>query len=324
MHPRLTLYALARRYGLDAAATARLIRLSALDAEPVDLARQVALAVAVLAAMLVGLGLVMWVAANWDLLGRLGQTFLLQGLVLGACAAALPFPKARPALSLLALLGIGGLLAHVGQTYQTGADPWGLFAWWSLLGFPLALAVRSDVLWTPWALVTLTAIALWESTHAGGAWRSGPDGLAVHALAWLMAGLVVVWLSPLLGRVTGAGPWSLRTAATLAVSLVTLTALLGLFDGRVQPVYWIGLFMLAGAAAVLALSRAFDLGALGAILLGLDTLVVAGLGRWMLGDVPSRLGLIAPLLLLGLLAALLLAASVAALRALSRWRGGGG
>jgi uncharacterized membrane protein len=311
----------ALRYGLDAASTERLIRLAGLDAEPMDLARRAALAVAVFAAALMGLGLVMWVAANWDLLGRLTQTFLLQVIVLTACAAALPLPKARPALALLALLAIGGLLAHIGQTYQTGADPWGLFAWWSLLGLPLVLAVRSDVLWTPWALVTLTAIALWESTHAGDA---SAQGLAVHALAWLAAVLVVVLLSPPLGRISRAGPWSLRTAATLAVALVTLTAVLGLFDGRVQPVYWLGLAVLGGAAAVLALTRIFDLGTLGATVLGLNTLGLAGLAHWILGDVRSRLGLIAPLLLLGLVAAVLLAASVAALRALSRWRGGGG
>ena len=43
-------------------------------------------------------------------------------------------------LGLLALLGIGGLFAYFGQTHQTGADPWQLFALWAALVLPLRLA----------------------------------------------------------------------------------------------------------------------------------------------------------------------------------------
>ena len=73
---------------------------------------------------LTGFGLVLWIAANWDALGRTGQFTLLQAAVLGACALAWRLRAARPAAGLLALLGIGGLFAYFGQTYQTGADAW--------------------------------------------------------------------------------------------------------------------------------------------------------------------------------------------------------
>ena len=76
-------------------------------------------------------------------------------------------PAARAPLALLALLGIGGLFAYFGQTYQTGADPWQLFAWWAALALPLCLGVRSDVLWAPWAAVAVGAISLWVHAHTG-------------------------------------------------------------------------------------------------------------------------------------------------------------
>ena len=40
-------------------------------------------------------------------------------------------------MGLLAMLGMGALFAYFGQTYQTGADPWQLFALWAALSLPL-------------------------------------------------------------------------------------------------------------------------------------------------------------------------------------------
>lgn len=318
MNQRPELYAVASRYGLDAAATRRLFELAGLDAEPAGVARWLPRGLAALAAALVGLGLILWVAANWDALGRVGQFALLQGFVLAACLGALTVPGARPALALLALIAIGGLLAYFGQTYQTGADPWQLFAWWGLLAVPLALAVRSDQMWTPWALVVMTAIALWAQAHASSSWTVRPDDLAVYAGAWAAAALVVGWLSPTLRYLTGAGIWAMRTAATLAVALVTLSALGGLFSHDAGLHYWLGLLVLAGAALILAHPKAFEIGTLSALVLGLDVLLVTGLGRWMLHDFLREEQLIGLLLVLGLTAAALVAGSVTALLRLAR------
>ncbi len=329
MSQRTALYALAARHRLDAPATRRLFDLAGLEWEPAALDLWLPRGVALLAAALVGLGLVLWVAANWDSLGRVAQFALLQGAVLAGCLGALAIPASRSAprqaAALLAMLAIGGLLAYFGQTYQTGADPWQLFAWWGLLALPLALALRSDALWTPWALVAMTAVALWSQAHAGRAWfwsgAGGADDLKVYTWAWGGGALIVVGLSPVLRPLTGAGLWSLRTAATLAVALVTFSALLALFGDKTQPTYWLGLLALALAALVLALPGAFEIGVLSAVALGLDTLLVAGLGRWLLED--HRGGdPIAQLFVLGLAAAGLLAASVAALLRLARRYGG--
>ena len=326
MNQRPALYALAARHGLDAASSRRLFELAGLEAEPPGLALWLPRGLALLAAALAGLGLVLWVAANWDALGRVAQFGLLQGLVAAACLGAVALPSARPALGLLALLGIGGLLAYFGQTYQTGADAWQLFALWGLLALPLALAVRSDALWTPWAIVALTAITLWAQTHASRSWlwsgAAGPDDLLVHASAWGSAALVVAALSPALRRYTGAGVWAQRTAATLAVALVTLSALGGLFSSALAAHYWLGLLVLGGAALVLALPLAFEVGTLSAVALGLDTLLVAGLAHRLLRGTLFNEP-IGPLFVLGLVAAALVAASVSVILWLARRQSGG-
>jgi uncharacterized membrane protein len=319
MNQRLALYELVAAYRLDTAAARQLKRLAGLDAEPAALGGWLPRGIAVLAAALAGLGVVLWVAANWDALGRLGQFALLQGLVLTLCLGALTLPGARSSLGVAALLSVGGLLAYFGQTYQTGADPWQLFALWAGLFLPFCLAARSDVVWAPWALVAMTAITLWLQARAGPAWHMDPQDLAIHAETWAAAGLLAAWLSAPLRPLTGAGVWALRTAVTLAVILVALTGIAGLFAAGVAPHYGLALLVLAGAAGLLTLPEGFDLGALSAVVLGFDTLLVAGLGHVLLADVHGG-DPIGQLLVLGLTAAGLLAASVSAVLKVARRR----
>ena len=137
---RLALYELAAQHRLDAQATQKLQDLAALNREPTALAHWLPRGVAVLGAAIGGLGIIFWIAANWDTLGRFGRFALLQAFFLVMCLGALWRPTARTPLGLLALLAIGGLFAYFGQTYQTGADPWQLFALWAALVLPLRLA----------------------------------------------------------------------------------------------------------------------------------------------------------------------------------------
>jgi len=314
---RLTLYRWAAEHGLDRPALARLHALSGLGEPPPGLEARLPRGVAVLAAALAGLGIVLWIAANWETLGRFGRFALLQAFVAAMCAGALWRPAARAPFALAAFLGTGALFACFGQTYQTGADPWQLFALWAVLTLPLVVAVRSDVLWAPWALVAMTGISLWVHAHIGHRWRVEPDDLAVHAIGWVAAFLLTAWLSPAFRGVSGAGPWSLRTAATLAVVMLTLTALGGLFHREVAPHYWLTLVLLAITAAVLARPRTFEVYVLSAVALGLNTLIVAGLARALFSDM-SNDEPVGALLLLGLIAAGLLAATVSGILRLTR------
>jgi hypothetical protein len=325
MNLRQALYDTAAEHRLGAAATQRLEQAAGLDAAPPRLLRQLPIGLAVLAAALVGLGLVFWVAANWQALGRAGRFALLQGTVLSMGLGAWARPAARVPLSLLLFLATGGLLAYFGQTYQTGADPWQLFALWAALMLPLCLGLRSDALWTPWAVVAITAVALWVQAHTGHTWRAGPHDLAAHAVGWALAGAVVDGLSAPLRRYTGAGPWALCTALALLVIMLTFSGLGALFQPRVAAHYALGLFLLAALAGVLAIPRLYDIFGLSAAALALNTLLFAGLARWLFdsggsGDPLGRF------VLLGLVAAGMLAATVSLLLRLARarTRDGGG
>lgn len=150
MTNRLSLLKLSAQYRLSQPDRARLIEFERFTRRSDDVERAIARGFAVAAAALAGLALIFWVAANWDALGRIGSFALLQAVVVAATIGAIRFARARIALSLVALLGTGGLFAYFGQTYQTGADPWQLFALWSVLCLPLCLGVRHDALWVPW------------------------------------------------------------------------------------------------------------------------------------------------------------------------------
>lgn len=281
--------------------------------EPPLLAHWLPRGMAWMAAALVGLGVIFWVAANWDSLGRPGQFALLQGFVAVCLLGAWARPAARIPLGLAGLLGIGALLAYFGQTYQTGADPWTLFALWAALGLPLCLAARTDALWSPWAVVFSTAVSLWLHTHAGHRWWSPNEhDLPLHALAWAAQGALLLGLGPAAHRFTGAGVWARRTALTLAVIMVTFGAAGGLFQKPVSLLYLLGLLVLGVSAAALSRRTWFDLYGLSAVALALNGLLVAGLARWLF-DGGARGDPIGELLILGLAAAALLAGSVSAI-----------
>ena len=319
MDLRLGLYQLAHEHRLDARGLRQLQHLAGLDDPPAGLPRVMARGVAVLAAALAGLGVVFWVAANWNELGRVGRFALLQAFVVAMCLGAAARPAARAPLSLLALLGIGALFAYFGQTYQTGADPWQLLALWAVLALPLALAARSDVVWAPWALVVMTGTALWVQAHTGHEWRFAPQDTRVHVTGWIVGTVVVIGFAKPLERVTGAGAWARRTAVTLLVAAVTASAIGTLFGARLPPPYVMALVVLAGMAALHAWRAAFDVYGLSASAFGLIVLLVAGLVNQLVLN--QGADSVSALFLTGVTAAGLLAGAVTVILRIARARG---
>ncbi len=313
MNLRISLYELAARHRLSPAQTMALRELAGFYAEPAGLRRWLLLACSVLAAVLFGLGIIFWLAANWDELARTSKFALLEGLVVLSAVGAGMRPRAGSPLLLLAFLAQGGVLAFFAQTYQTGADPWQLFALWAVLALPLALVARSDIVWAPLALVAVTAIALWTYASGGRRWAIDEASASLYFAGWLLALALVVLLSPLpiCRRFTGAGSWSFRLALVLAAISIGLTALAALFQNSLLSHYPAALLLLALAAGALVKFPKVDAVALGVVALALDTLLVAGLARWLVENVGGRLEV---LLLLGLLAAGLISATVVAVK----------
>ncbi len=135
--------------------------------------------------MLLGAGLlasaaVCWIAANWPYATSLqklaGTQVALGGGALLACWRLWRRPGdigvtslAANALGLAAVLA-GALFALIGQIYQTGADPWQLFAVWTALLLPWSLALPTVFMLCLLATVLNTAVALFLTRELGLDW----------------------------------------------------------------------------------------------------------------------------------------------------------
>ena len=78
MISRLEVDELALRHALDAMGRRRLLALAGLDEEPAAVALWLPRIVAVAGAALAGFALILWIAANWDELGRFGRFALIR------------------------------------------------------------------------------------------------------------------------------------------------------------------------------------------------------------------------------------------------------
>lgn len=109
-------------------------------------------------------GIIFFFAYNWQALGRFAKFSLIEVSIVLAIAAFTwcyyrdvsrrPHDQAgifgattANGVLMAASLLVGGLLALVGQTYQTGADPWQLFVLWALIILPFAWVAGFDALW---------------------------------------------------------------------------------------------------------------------------------------------------------------------------------
>ena len=234
----------------------------------------------VVAALLLGLGLIFWIAANWQVQTRSFKLGLVQAALLACVLTAVFLPKARTAALLAATLVLGGLLALIGQTYQTGADAWQLFAAWAALSLLWTIAQRSDALWTLWVLIAALGLAFWA---AGGGWRwqSSFADQAIAMLAWaaLVAVPLVVaqlkWMQPL-------GRWSLRVAAALALfswcSQVVM-AVFGNFRGEGYGIAALSLALIVLLGVMAWRSRWRDFACFALAVLALNVVILAPLVR---------------------------------------------
>lgn len=314
MDLQLAVNDIAERYQLSPHDRLRLDEIAAVNAEPDNMKHTVLAGTAIIGAALAGMGVIFWIAANWDSLGRFGQFALLQALIVAMCAGAVLRPQARLPMALIALLAVGGLFAYFGQTYQTGADPWQLFAIWSLLVLPICLSLRHDVVWAPWCLITLAAISLWVQAHLSRGWGFASEDLPYHLIAWTGALLLCGFFSPALRHWTGAGLTSLRLALTLAVFMVGTTAVGALFD-QLGAQFWLGLFLLTGATVFFAQPRMADVYALSILGLALNVLVT---GLLVYAFIDMKMNLIVGTVMIGLVAAMLLALTVKSILGVAR------
>jgi uncharacterized membrane protein len=227
-------------------------------------------ALLLLGAGLVLSGLISFFAFNWAALGRFTKMGLIAAAMTVCAATALRRPDtllSRVLLTAAAVL-VGALLAVYGQTYQTGADPWGLFATWALLILPWALAACFTPLWLlvvglldvahvlyvaqvwqgkRWELtlvlglvaVHVLAVMTWEAQYLRREpWlreQWGPRVLLVTALALLLGPSLAIVINP---------EWRSPLGPVSVVGLTFLVVTTGLYYRLVRP----DTFMLTAAA----------------------------------------------------------------------------
>jgi uncharacterized membrane protein len=233
-----------------------------------------------LAACLLAAAAICFVAANWDQLGRFGRLYGLQAATVLAAVAAVRLGLDRAAgQAALVLAGVllGGVLALVGQTYQTGADTWQLFALWAALLLPWLVAAAATAMTLLWLLVAHLAAVLWLQE-----WLNDGEtlllvvGLADLALAWGWQALD--------GRVPGLrGRTGPRLLAAAALVLLSLAALADIVDRPFAPGAGIAAWLLAVVLVGWAAWRApRDLLMLSLVALSIVVVDTFALGRWLL------------------------------------------
>ena len=183
------------------------------------------------AAAFLSVALVFFIAYNWEELGRWARFGLVQLAFAGAVALAwrLGLDRAGGRASLFAAsVAIGVLLALVGQTYQTGADPWELFALWAAAVVPFAVAGRLPVLWLlALALANVAAVLYFQAFRGLFSVIFG-----VREQLWLVLGIdtaaLVLW-EALAARGT---PWMQErwSARAVAVASGGVACALGVMD----------------------------------------------------------------------------------------------
>jgi uncharacterized membrane protein len=199
-------------------------------------------------ACLCAAGVVFFVAANWSALHPWARMGLVAGgLLATAITAGALGLRTVPGQAALLLSGLlfGPLMAIYGQTYQTGADAWELFALWAAVFTAHALLARSGITWVAWlVLVHTAAIAFTVQTLAGEVFE-GDQAVALAVIAAADAAIVALAHALLPGN---EGALLARCAAAAGLTLLTgvvafVAATLELEDGQwpslvALPVAW--------------------------------------------------------------------------------------
>lgn len=194
-------------------------------------------------------GVIMFFAYNWRDLPDLAKIALPQAamalsfLVFGLSPKISPLGQAAGAL---AIVLIGVAMAVVGQVYQMGADPWGLFALWAAFALPLALIARSDAYLAICFAVASTAFTLWAEQVARP--RYGLDERAIPAIYAALAASVLLLRDFAGAAVAGPAPrWQRWFFAFCALSAATSAGAYEVFARPIFPTFY-GTASLFGAA----------------------------------------------------------------------------
>jgi uncharacterized membrane protein len=189
----------ARAAKLDERATARALEIATATPRGSEWRAFLSKTLALFGAGLVVAGAICFVAYNWERFGRFSKFALVEGAIIVATIAAWrTLPRTIGQVSLLAAaVLVGPLLAIYGQTYQTGADPYGLFLTWAWLILPWVIVGRFAALWLLAVIVFDVGLVLY--------WQQMLGFKSLHVWLWLPMAIAALHLG-----LVAAFEWQLR------------------------------------------------------------------------------------------------------------------
>ncbi len=216
---------------------------------PVEPARPARLAViifGVLGALLIGAGIILVLAHNWEDLSRPVRAVLsilplaaAQGLAVWTILKRPQSLAWREGSGTLLFLMIGSSISLIAQTYNISGDLPGFLLTWSLLGLPVVYLLNAVVpaLLYIWGITEWSCHLRFEDGFAAGYWP----------LAALLLPLIAIWLR--------SGRYQVRPTLLLWALCVSVTVAAGVTIERVLPGLWIMLY--AGLFALMFLAGEF-------------------------------------------------------------------
>ena len=185
-------------------------------------------------ATMLAAAVIFFFAFNWQGLDRFAKFALAEIPIVAALVGLWRFgvdSLAGKATLLAVSLLTGALLALVGQTYQTGADTFELFAVWALAILPWTLIARFPALWILWLTITNLAVLLYLTTFRPFALLFGPSDEAMWALFLVNTVALGLWeLFAREGLQWLRVRWATRLIATASTGLITPLVLQAIFD----------------------------------------------------------------------------------------------
>ena len=214
-------------------------------------------------------GIVFFFAYNWSEMGKFLKFGLLEAAIVLAVFGAWQQGLHRisgKALLLVAAMLPGPLFAVYGQVYQTGADPYELFATWTLVILAWVAISQFAPLWLAWLILLNISVFLYWWQILLWPWAGLFGALALLNIAvlglWeLFAARKIDWM---------AGRWMPRILVCAVMATLVMAMQITIWDGESDPFRALAPVLYLGTLAVclwLYQSRMHDVFMLAASLL---------------------------------------------------------
>ena len=187
-----------------------------------------------LGAICCAIAVIFFFAYNWQAMGRFAKFGLVEILIIASLFLCwrVDFNRVTgQALLVFASLLVGALLALIGQTYQTGADSYQLFAIWAIAILPWVAVGRFSSLWLIWLGLINLSILLCYQTFGGVFGLLFDETQIIWGLFILNTLALACWEFAAQNGVEWLRVrWAVRLLAVVSGSLITMLIIWAILD----------------------------------------------------------------------------------------------